>query len=85
MIRVFLLLVFLLNSVISFADGCSGAATFTVTYDQAGNCYTFANTTNNDCNSSGICTWDFGDGSPTVTTIGNYKILKFTSSGSYTA
>jgi hypothetical protein len=24
-------------------------------------------------------------GSPTVTTIGNYKILKFTSSGSYTA
>ncbi|MBT5859101.1 MAG: hypothetical protein HOH88_04455 [Flavobacteriales bacterium] len=50
-------------------DGCSGPATFTHVYDPVLNCYTFTNTTNNDCGTDGICTWDFGDGSPTVTTI----------------
>jgi hypothetical protein len=52
-----------------FIDGCSGPATFTFVYDAVNNCYIFTNTTNNDCGTNGICTWDFGDGSPTVTTV----------------
>tara|TARA_B110000211_G_scaffold51130_1_gene56188 strand:+ start:2185 stop:3774 length:1590 start_codon:yes stop_codon:yes gene_type:complete len=64
-----ILYILLLISLNSFADGCSGAATFSVAYDPILNCYIFTNTTNNDCGTNGICTWDFGDGSPTVTTI----------------
>jgi gliding motility-associated-like protein len=62
-------ILFLFLNLNSFADGCSGAATFTHIYDAVNNCYIFTNTTNNDCGTNGICTWDFGDGSPTVTTI----------------
>lgn len=64
-----IILVLLCASLFSYADGCSGAATFTYSYDPIINCYTFTNTTNNDCSTAGICTWDFGDGSPVVTTI----------------
>ena len=58
----------LLISLNSFADGCSGAATFSATYNSAQCCWTFINTTNNDC-SQWNCIWDFGDGSPPVTTL----------------
>jgi hypothetical protein len=51
----------------AFADGCSGAATFIATYDSTQCCWSFQNTTNNDC-MQWNCSWDFGDGSPIVTT-----------------
>ena len=76
----------LLISLNSFADGCSGAATFTATYNSAQCCWTFTNTTNNDCGSSGICTWNFADGSPTITTIQGASTIchQFANLGTYT-
>ncbi|MDA0765143.1 MAG: PKD domain-containing protein, partial [Proteobacteria bacterium] len=56
-----------LISLNSFADGCSGAASFIATYDSTQCCWTFQNTTTNDC-MQWNCSWDFGDGSPIVTT-----------------
>ena len=63
----FLLILTVLASINSFADGCSGTASFTATYDSTLCCWSFQNTTNNDC-SQWNCSWDFGDGSPIVTT-----------------
>ena len=58
---------FLFLNLNSFADGCSGDATFIATYDPLDCCWSFVNTTTNDC-MEWNCTWDFGDGSPPVTT-----------------
>ena len=50
-------------------DGCSSwqPASFTATYDPLNCCWAFMNTTTNDC-MQWNCTWDFGDGTPQVTT-----------------
>ena len=50
-------------------DGCAQwqPASFTATYDPLNCCWSFQNTTVNDC-MQWNCTWDFGDGSPLVTT-----------------
>ena len=48
-------------------DGCSGAAAFIAVYDPLNCCWSFQNTTTNDC-MQWNCTWDFGDGSPPVST-----------------
>ena len=76
----------LLISLNSFADGCSGAATFSATYNSAQCCWTFINTTNNDCGNDGYCTWNFGDGSPTISTNQGAETIchQFPSSGTYT-
>ena len=83
--RIIILLLLFLN-LNSFADGCSGNATFTATYDPLNCCWSFINTTNNDCSSAGICTWDFGDGSPTVTTLQGAQTVchSYMYAGSYT-
>ena len=60
-------ILFLFLNLNSFADGCSGDATFIATYDPLDCCWSFVNTTTNDC-MEWNCTWDFGDGSPPVTT-----------------
>ena len=55
------------NTINTAIDGCSGTASFTMVYDAANCCWTFQNTTTNDCN-EWVCLWDFGDGSPALLT-----------------
>lgn len=58
---------FTFGNVNSMLDGCSGTASFTMQFDTLNCCWTFQNTTTNDC-SQWFCIWDFGDGSAPYTT-----------------
>ena len=66
-------------------DGCSGSASFIATYDPLNCCWSFQNTTTNDC-MQWNCTWDFGDGTTQVTTAQGVGTAchPYTSPGSYT-
>ena len=78
-------ILFLFLNLNSFADGCSGDATFIASYDSLNCCWSFVNTTTNDC-MEWNCTWDFGDGSPPVTTAQGVGTAchPYISSGTYT-
>src|SRR2546430_2254666 len=67
--RILLLLILIVSQSKLYADGgCTGAASFTTTFDATNCCYVFSNTTYYfECGPYYICTWDFGDGTTAYT------------------
>src|SRR4051812_24689373 len=67
--RILPVLIFFISLSKLYADGgCTGAASFTTTFDQQNCCWSFYNTTYfYECGPYFICTWDFGDGTPSYT------------------